>query len=621
MANGNTAIDRSLRAAVSSSNSLARRSRLACGAAAFALAALASAFVLAPAVAPGPAHAFTYGDTLTTIWRPLVNLPAIHTPAETLNVIANAPSNATGWAATLSRGSLSYSLTSASLAYDATYQRWNLRFLLPASAPDILYDLRVTRTAAAPDTARNAVRLVAARKPSFYFLQISDTHLVTHLFYYQSGADTDTSEMADFQAVIDDINLINPEYVVHTGDLINEGELEEFLGKYYWSRSQAKMYEFDVPFYLISGNHDIGGWDDTPPAPGTSRRNWWRYFGWPYLDNPPAGVLEHSQNYFFDYGPVRMIGLEAYNNSGGYDDFEVPTYGANSFTTEQLDWLDATVASTPAGMKKVAFYHYDFSDQVNDNLAQIGLDAGLWGHFHSVSEGNLTTPPYSLGLQSVCDGKRKYRLVRVAPDGTLTPRAMLNAGSTGQNLTLAFNPANNGTNSTVTATIVNSQNEAFEHALVRFRVPDGSTYEASAGTIVRQYSEGGVRHVHVNLPVTALGTVATTISPAVGVPAGDDRGADAAASPSLVVFPAWPNPMTTAGRLSFSIPREGRVAIDIFDVEGRRVAALGGTYAAGAWGVDWNTRTTRGDAVPAGLYFARFEFESDSRTEKIVVLR
>ncbi|MFN0149783.1 MAG: metallophosphoesterase [bacterium] len=570
---------------------------------------------------PRAAHAFTYGDTLTTIWRPIVNIPAIHTPAETLNVIANAPSGATGWAATLRRGSLVYPLTTASLAYDATYQRWNLRFRLPASAPDILYDLIVTRSAAASDTARSAVRLVNARKSSFYFLQISDTHLVTHLYYYESGADTDTSEMADFQAVIDDINLINPEYVVHTGDLINEGELEEFLGKFYWSRSQAKMYEFAVPFYLISGNHDIGGWDDTPPAAGTARRNWWRYFGWPYLDNPPAGVPEHSQNYFFDYGPLRMIGLEAYNNSGGYDDFEVPTYGANSFTTEQLDWLDATIASAPAASKKVAFYHSDFSNQVNTRLAEIGLVAGLWGHFHSVPEGNLTTPPYSLGLQSVCDGKRKYRLVRVAPDGTVTPRAMLASGATGQNLTLSFAPANNGTNSTVTATIVNNQNEAFEHALVRFRMPDGSSYQASSGTIVRQYSEGGVRHVHVNLPATALATVATTLSPAVGVPAGDDRGADASSSSSLVVFPAWPNPMSDTGRLSFSIPRDGRVAIDIFDVEGRQVATLGGEYAAGAWSVDWSTRGARGDAVPAGLYFARFEFEDASRTQKIVVLR
>jgi hypothetical protein len=578
---------------------------------------------------PAPSAAFTYGDTLTTIWRPLVNLPAMHTPAETLAIVANAPPAATGWTVTLRHGTLVYPLAAASAAYDATYQRWNLRYLLPPAAPDILYDLIVTRTGAPPDTARQAVRLLAARKSSWYFLQVSDTHLVTHLYYYQNGADTDTSEMADFQSVIDDINLINPEFVIHTGDLINEGELEEFLGKYYWSRSQEKMYELDVPFYLASGNHDIGGWDDTPPPAGTARRNWWRYFGWPYLDDPPPGVDEHSQNYYFDYGPVRMIALEAYNNSGGYDDFEVPIYGSDSFTEEQLDWLDATIAATPAGMKKVAFYHYDFQSQVGGQLAQLGLDAALWGHFHSVPEGNLTTPPYNLGLQSVCDAKRKYRLVRVAANGTLTPRPMLSAGSTGQNLTLSFNPANNGTNSTVTATVVNNLNEAFEHALVRFVMPDGSNYAASVGTIVRQYSEGGVRHVDVNVVVPALGSIATTLSPSVGVPpAGSDPDSDPGSfdarsghgGSSLVVFPAWPNPVGERTRLSFSIPRAGVVSIAIFDVGGREAARLGGAYAAGAWSIDWDTRTASGDPLPAGLYLARFEFEGATETAKLVVL-
>jgi hypothetical protein len=569
------------------------------------------------AMAPAPARAFTYGDTLTTIWRPLVNLPAIHTPAETLLVIANAPSGASGWAASLRHGTIALPLAAASLGYDGVYQRWNLRFLLPGEAPDLLYDLIVARTGAAPDTARHAVRLLPARKTSWYFLQVSDTHLVTHLYYYQSGADTDTSEMADFQAVIDDINVINPEFVVHTGDMINEGELEEFLGKFYWSRSQQKLYELRVPLYLASGNHDIGGWDDTPPPAGTARRNWWRYFGWPYLDDPPPGVLEHSQNYFFDYGPLRIIALEAYNNSGGYDDFEVSTYGSDSFTQEQLDWLDATIAATPAGMKKAVFYHYDFQGQVGNQIADLGLDAALWGHFHSVPEGNLTTPPYNLGLQSVCDAKRKYRLVRVAPDGTLTPRPMLAAGSTGQNLRLTFDSANDGTNSTVTATIVNNLNEAFEHALVRFVVPDGSSYQASAGTIVRQYSEGGVRHVHVNLPIAALSTVATTLSPAVAV----SPGTPAAEPGTFSLFPALPNPASDRVRFSFSVPRAGRVSVVVVEPSGREVARLAGVYPAGSWSLDWDARAASGERVPTGLYLARVTFGGEARTQKILVLR
>ncbi len=512
-------------------------------------------------------------------------------------------------------------MTAALLAYDATYLRWNLRYLLPAGAPDVVYDLIVSRSGATPDTARHSVRLVNARKTSWYFLQVSDTHLVTHLYYDQQGADTDTSEMADFQAVINDANLINPEFVIHTGDLINEGELEEFLNKYYWSRSQAKMYEFEVPFYLASGNHDIGGWDATPPAAGTARRNWWRYFGWPYLDNPPAGVSEHSENFFFDYGPVRMIGLEAYNNSGGYDDFEPATYGTDSFTQEQMSWLSATVAAAPAATKKVAFYHYDFKNQVNASLTALGLHAGLWGHNHGVAEGNLTTPPYSLGVQCVCDGKRTYRLIRVAPDGTITPRPMLTSGSTGQNLTIGFVPSNNGLNSTVTGTITNNLNETFEHALARFVMPDGTNYQASAGTIIRQYSEGGFRRVEVNISAPANGSAATTLSPATGVGPGASDTDSPGRGPAFLLLPTVPNPVLDRARFSFSLPRDGRVTIEVFDAAGALVARTGGRYPAGTWTHDWATVDANGRPLRAGVYLARVEFGGTSLTTKVAIIR
>jgi hypothetical protein len=578
---------------------------------------LARIAVAALLACPGVARAFTYGDTLTTIWRPLPNLPAIHVPSETLTVWATAPSNASGWGATLVRGTLSYPLPAGALAYDATYQRWNLEFALPAAAPDVLYDLVLSRAGAPVDTARHAVRLLTARRSAWYFLQVSDTHLVTHLYYYEEGAETDTSEMADFQAVINDANIINPEFVIHTGDLINEGELEEFLDKYYWSRSQQKMLELDVPLYLASGNHDIGGWDATPPPAGTARRNWWRYFGWPYLDNPPPGVSEHSQNFWFDYGPLRVIGLEAYNNSGGYDDFEPGTYGTDSFTQEQLDWLDAVIAATPAGKKKVAFYHYDFLDQVNDNLVALGLDGALWGHWHSVPEGNLSARPFSLGVQSVCDAKRTYRLVRVAADGSLTPRPMLTAGSTGQNLRLTYAPANDGTNAIVTGTVVNTLNEGFEHALLRFKMPEPGVYQASAGTIVRQYSEGGFRRVEVNLPVPAQTTIGTTVSPAQGT--GVDPGPSAASAQVRLDQPS-PNPARDRTVFTFSIPREGAATLEVFDVAGARRASIGGRYPAGRSAISWDARDDDARRLPPGLYVARLSFEGASSSAKLIIL-
>ena len=56
-------------------------------------------------------------------------------------------------------------------------------------------------------------------------------------------------------------------------------KLEDYLGSRYYSRAQQLLREFQVPVYLTAGNHDLGGWDDTPPADGTARRDWWRTGG------------------------------------------------------------------------------------------------------------------------------------------------------------------------------------------------------------------------------------------------------------------------------------------------------------------------------------------------------
>jgi hypothetical protein len=62
-------------------------------------------------------------------------------------------------------------------------------------------------------------------------------------------------------------------------DVINEGELEGFAGMYSFGWAQRAIAELEVPVYITAGNHDIGGWTNTPPPAGSARRNWWRYFG------------------------------------------------------------------------------------------------------------------------------------------------------------------------------------------------------------------------------------------------------------------------------------------------------------------------------------------------------
>ena len=240
-----------------------------------------------------------------------------------------------------------------------------------------------------------------------------------------------------------------------------EKELEDFLEWRCYTRAQRQLYEFLTPTYLVARNHDIGGWNATPPPAGTARRDWWRFFGWPRLDNPPPGAPQYTQNYSFDYGPVHFVGLEAYNN---YDMWRSEIYGADSFPAFQLDWLNQDLAAASGSLAQVLFYHNDFQSQLN--LGTLGVEMALWGHVHG-DRGSELVQPYDLATENVCDGARSYRLIRVS-GGVLQPVPTLSAGATGQNLSVDFAPANIGLFDTLTAQITNNQTERFEHGKLRF---------------------------------------------------------------------------------------------------------------------------------------------------------
>jgi hypothetical protein len=413
----------------------------------------------------------------------------------------------------------------------------------------------------------------------------------------------------DLRAVIADINLINPEFVLITGDYINEGELEDFLEWRVFTRAQRQLYEFAVPTFLVAGNHDIGGWSATPPPDGTARRDWWRFFGWPQLDDPPPGAPRHTQNYSFDYGPVHYVGMESYVN---YDGWREEIYGTESFTAGQLDWLDQDLAAATASQAQVLFYHRDFQGQLD--LAGLGVEMALWGHIHSDS-GNLQTPPFDISTDNVSDGQRAYRLVRVS-GGVLQPEPTLSAGGAGQNLRVAYMPSNAGLSPTVTAEITNTLPQRFEHGRLRFVMPAaGGNYEATGGQIV-QIDQTGVHDLcHVAVDIQATGSQSVTLSPSVTEVPPEAAG-------RLLLAQNRPNPFNPATRWAYELPRTGPVRLGVYDLKGRRVKLLvDETRTAGRYVASWDGRDGGGRDAPSGIYLVRLATPDGSLTRKITLAR
>jgi flagellar hook assembly protein FlgD len=67
----------------------------------------------------------------------------------------------------------------------------------------------------------------------------------------------------------------------------------------------------------------------------------------------------------------------------------------------------------------------------------------------------------------------------------------------------------------------------------------------------------------------------------------------------------------------------GPVAIDVYDIGGRRVARVAvETMGAGRQSVDWDGRDATGNPAASGLYFLRLRgLVEESRAVRVLVLR
>ena len=550
------------------------------------------------------AQTYTLGDTLTVIQRPLLNIPAIVRPGDPLPISCDADPATTGWSASLIRDTLEVPLTIDAASYDPATLWWTLSVTTPAVPVFDLYDLRVTADGL-EDTTRDAVKVITEFRTDFEIVHLSDTHLPTYLYHYQDGADTDSTTSENLREITRDINLINPEFVFLTGDLVNEGELEDYLDKRYYSRAQMHLNEFDVPVYLTAGNHDIGGWNDTPPPAGTARRDWWRFFGWRRLDDPPPGAPEYTQNYSFDYGDIHFTALESYDN---YDSWRDYIYGPESFTGGQVDWLEADLAAAAASLRRVLCHHYDFAHELN--LASLGVDLSLSGHIHRDEEDSVY--PLDVVTDNAGGINRPFRLVRF--DGAdIDPRPTLSAQDAGR-LRVTYTPANDGTHDVVSAQFVNGHPEAFHHALLRIAMPAADSYLVAGGTLtqVDATSEPVICYVEVDLPAQSNVTVTVEVDDSAnGIPAALPRR-----------LSVEPNPFNPRTRITFVLDTPQMCRLTVFDLRGRTLTVLvDGLQAAGRHESSWDGTDARGDTLASGTYLLGLRAGAYTETRKIMLVR
>jgi hypothetical protein len=88
------------------------------------------------------------------------------------------------------------------------------------------------------------------------------------------------------------------------------------------------------------------------------------------------------------------------------------------------------------------------------------------------------------------------------------------------------------------------------------------------------------------------------------------------------LYQNYPNPFNPETNIRFDVSQEGRVLLEIYDVQGQMVKQLvNGFCTAGQHQVEWDATDSFGNAVPAGLYFYRVSSEEFVKTKRMILMK
>jgi len=89
----------------------------------------------------------------------------------------------------------------------------------------------------------------------------------------------------------------------------------------------------------------------------------------------------------------------------------------------------------------------------------------------------------------------------------------------------------------------------------------------------------------------------------------------------LSMAPARPNPFNGRVAFRFTLPEQGPVAFEVFDLAGRRLKSWRwSSLAPGEHALDWDGRTDQGREAPAGALLLRLNAMGRTLTQKAVRL-
>lgn len=369
---------------------------------------------------------------------------------------------------------------------------------VPSDAPANRYDL-VLNTSSGLITSYGGVKIVKEYKPEYYIMHMSDGHL------YQAAYDTDVL-LQRKSAMVDIANILDVQVLIETGDNMynvrNHPEREEYFFIGNSSLNTKGMSKCTAATFITPGDHE--GLNANDFAQGTAQQN-------ADFVNDYWGLQNHS----FKYGNGRFMNL---NNAWALSETNP---GAHQYQIDDaISWLHGSGSGGNFFLSAGHCYNkmHSFID-VDTKLSLV--IAGDKHHIYTTNPYSFTPgSPATAFIAGSIINHFTFNLFKVNnADGTYTTPTgptgyanVLNSGNQDNpsswvsNLTLAYSTANDGTNTTNTATIDNKFNFPLTAAKVRFIVPKGFTYNVTNGTKEQEYDGAQFHIVDVLTDVDATST-------------------------------------------------------------------------------------------------------------------